>query len=159
MESSTVFHSNQKEQIMGTPLFCDTYDSQAKAFCKRLRVVCEHYKEPKLPLDTVCGFPFVRNVFQETGQFCPVPRHKCTRHFGWERLRRATIDVERYRQFIRMDELLQEEQRLHKSINQRCGTLALILHQTFDHAPDKPVLLPENLFSTPSSCYSMPHPT
>ncbi|CAH8525030.1 unnamed protein product, partial [Schistosoma turkestanicum] len=97
MEGNTVFCANQKEQIMGTPLFCDAYDSQARAYCKRLRVVCEHYKEPKLPADTVCGSPLVRNVFEETGEFCCVPRNKCTKHFGWERLRRAKIDLERYR--------------------------------------------------------------
>ncbi|VDP88812.1 unnamed protein product [Echinostoma caproni] len=82
---------------MGTPLFCDAYDAQAKAYCKRLKVVCEHFKEPKLPPDTVCGFPFVRDVFVETGDFCCVPRSRCNRHFGWERLRRAQIDLERYR--------------------------------------------------------------
>lgn len=80
-----------------TPLFCDTFDAQAKAYCKRLRVVCEHYKEPKLPADTVCGFPLVTQVFTETGQYCCVPRGKCSAHVGWERLRSANIDIERYR--------------------------------------------------------------
>lgn len=145
MEGNTVFCANQKEQIMGTPLFCDAYDTQAKAYCKRLKVVCEHFKEPKLPADTVCGFPFVRNVFDETGDFCCVPRSRCNRHLGWERLRRAQIDLERYRHFIRMDELLQEEQRVQQSIAQRGGLLGLLLHKTVDHNPSVPVPIPPGL--------------
>ncbi|KAH8872428.1 CXXC-type zinc finger protein 1 [Schistosoma japonicum] len=145
MEGNTVFCANQKEQIMGTPLFCDAYDSQARAYCKRLRVVCEHYKEPKLPADTVCGSPLVQNVFEETGEFCCVPRNKCTKHFGWERLRRAKIDLERYRCLIQMDELMQEEQRLQRAISQRGGILGILLHQTIDHNPQKPVPIPAKL--------------
>ncbi|CAH8594823.1 unnamed protein product [Schistosoma haematobium] len=145
MEGNTVFCANQKEQIMGTPLFCDAYDSQARAYCKRLRVVCEHYKEPKLPADTVCGSPLVHNVFEETGEFCCVPRNKCTKHFGWERLRRAKIDLERYRCLIQMDELMQEEQRLRRAISQRGGVLGILLHQTIDHNPEKPVPIPGEL--------------
>uniref|UniRef100_A0A3Q0KQ35 CXXC-type zinc finger protein 1 n=1 Tax=Schistosoma mansoni TaxID=6183 RepID=A0A3Q0KQ35_SCHMA len=145
MEGNTVFCANQKEQIMGTPLFCDAYDSQARAYCKRLRVVCEHYKEPKLPADTVCGSPLVHNVFEETGEFCCVPRNKCTKHFGWERLRRAKIDLERYRCLIQMDELMQEEQKLRRAISQRGGVLGILLHQTIDHNPEKPVPIPGEL--------------
>ncbi|KAG5450283.1 CXXC-type zinc finger protein 1 [Clonorchis sinensis] len=145
MEGNTVFCANQKEQVVGTPLFCDAYDTQAKAYCKRLRVVCEHFKEPKLPPDTVCGFPLVRDVFVESGSFCCVPRNKCTRHLGWERLRRASIDIERYRYFIKMDDLLQEEQRIHQAISQRGGILGVLLHQTVDHNPSKPVPLPVEL--------------
>ncbi|THD28787.1 CpG-binding protein [Fasciola hepatica] len=145
MEGNTVFCANQKEQIMGTPLFCDAYDTQAKAYCKRLKVVCEHFKEPKLPPDTVCGFPFVHDVFVETGDFCCVPRSRCNRHLGWERLRRAQIDLERYRHFIRMDELLQEEQRVQHSIAQRGGLLGMLLHRTVDHNPSVPVPIPAGL--------------
>ncbi|CAL8070944.1 unnamed protein product [Calicophoron daubneyi] len=145
MEGNTVFCANQKEQIMGTPLFCDAYDSQAKAYCKRLRVVCEHFKEPKLPPDTICGFPLVRDVFIETGQFCCTPRNKCTRHFGWERLRRAKIDLERYRHLLKMDELIQEEQRIHQSLAQRGGILGMLLHRTIDHNPSVTIPLPPEL--------------
>ncbi|CAH8566167.1 unnamed protein product [Heterobilharzia americana] len=145
MEGNTVFCANQKEQIMGTPLFCDAYDSQARAYCKRLRVVCEHYKEPKLPADTVCGSPLVRNVFEETGEFCCVPRNKCTKHVGWERLRRAKIDLERYRCLIQMDELMQEEQRLQRAMSQRGGILGILLHQTIDHNPQKPIPIPKDV--------------
>ncbi|VDN22612.1 unnamed protein product [Dibothriocephalus latus] len=61
MEGSTFLLSNQKEQSRGTPLFCDFYDTHAKAYCKRLRAVCEHTKEPKYPPDSICGFPLVEN--------------------------------------------------------------------------------------------------
>ncbi|VDD78298.1 unnamed protein product [Mesocestoides corti] len=101
MESASLLCSNQKEQSRGTPLFCDAYDSHAKAFCKRLRAVCEHVKEPKYPPDAICGFPLVEAVFTPTERFCCTPRQKCTRHVGWERKKRANIDVERYRQVRR----------------------------------------------------------
>ncbi|BHF60433.1 unmethylated CpG binding [Sparganum proliferum] len=132
MEGSTFLLSNQKEQSRGTPLFCDFYDTHAKAYCKRLRAVCEHTKEAKYPPDSICGFPLVENVFTSTDRFCCTPRSKCTRHFGWERKKRAKIDVERYRQLSRMDELLQEEARLQRSLAQRAGILGMLLHRTVE---------------------------
>lgn len=98
MEGASVLCSSQREQSRGTPLFCDAYDAHAKAYCKRLRAVCEHVKEPKYPPDAICGFPLVEEVFAPTEKFCCTPRSKCTVHVGWERRKRANIDVERYRQ-------------------------------------------------------------
>lgn len=98
MESASLLCSNQREQSRGTPLFCDAYDSHAKAYCKRLRAVCEHVKEPKYPPDAICGFPLVEDVFTPTDRFCCTTRQKCTHHVGWERKKRGHIDVERYRQ-------------------------------------------------------------
>ena len=48
--------------------------------------------------DEVCGCPLVQNVFETTGEFCRVQKRKCNKHFSWERLRRAEIDMERVRQ-------------------------------------------------------------
>jgi len=132
MESSSLLCSNQKDYSRGTPLFCDAYDSHAKAYCKRLRSVCEHVKEAKWPSDSICGCPLVEDVFTPTGRFCTTLRLKCTHHFGWETKLRAKIDVERYRLLIRMDELLQEEARLQRSLSQRAGILGMILHRTVD---------------------------
>ncbi|KAL5111402.1 CXXC-type zinc finger protein 1 [Taenia crassiceps] len=132
MESASLLCSNQREQSRGTPLFCDAYDSHAKAYCKRLRAVCEHVKEPKYPPDAICGFPLVEDVFTPTDRFCCTTRQKCTRHVGWERKKRGHIDVERYRQLIRLDELLQEEARLQRSLSQRAGILGMILNRTID---------------------------
>ncbi|VDK41907.1 unnamed protein product [Taenia asiatica] len=132
MESASLLCSNQREQSRGTPLFCDAYDSHAKAYCKRLRAVCEHVKEPKYPPDAICGFPLVEDVFTPTGRFCCTTRQKCTHHVGWERKKRGHIDVERYRQLIRLDELLQEEARLQRSLSQRAGILGMILNRTID---------------------------
>ncbi|VDM32882.1 unnamed protein product [Hydatigera taeniaeformis] len=132
MESASLLCSNQREQSRGTPLFCDAYDSHAKAYCKRLRAVCEHVKEPKYPPDAICGFPLVEDVFTPTDRFCCTTRQKCTHHVGWERKKRGHIDVERYRQLIRLDELLQEEARLQRSLSQRAGILGMILNRTVD---------------------------
>lgn len=130
MESNTIFCSTRKELRKGTPLFCDSFDTHAKAYCKRLHAVCEHVKDPKRPSDCVCGFPLVDESFVETGHFCVNFRSKCTRHFGWERKRRAKIDIERYRLLIRLDELLYEEARLCTALSQRSGLIGMLLHQT-----------------------------
>ncbi|CAH8298761.1 unnamed protein product, partial [Schistosoma turkestanicum] len=46
---------------------------------------------------------------------------------------------------IQMDELMQEEQRLRRAISQRDGLLGILLHQTIDHNPEKPVPIPKDL--------------
>ena len=48
--------------------------------------------------EEVCGYPIVSDVFEETGEFCRVPKRKCTKHYCWEKCRRAQIDLERVRQ-------------------------------------------------------------
>ena len=45
----------------------------------------------------VCGCPLVADVFKDTGEYCPLPKRKCTKHHNWEKLRRAEIDLERVR--------------------------------------------------------------
>ncbi|KAL3320033.1 hypothetical protein Ciccas_001279 [Cichlidogyrus casuarinus] len=149
MEGSTIFCASQKEQSIGTPLFCDNFDPQAKAYCKRLRVVCEHYKDPKLPVNTPCGYPLSDKLFDAAvDRFCATPREKCTCHFGWERRRRAQIDLQRYRnvgfyllthkaQLIRMDELLQEEQKIRRNKAQRFSVLGILLHSVKEHKPQR----------------------
>lgn len=48
-------------------------------------------------MDEVCGCPMVRNVFELTGDFCRVSKRKCNKHYNWEKLRRAEVDLERVR--------------------------------------------------------------
>jgi len=40
----------------------------------------------------------LKNVLEESNEFCRVAKKKCVRHLGWEKLRRAEIDMERVRQ-------------------------------------------------------------
>ncbi|XP_017592958.1 PREDICTED: CXXC-type zinc finger protein 1 [Corvus brachyrhynchos] len=56
-----------------------------------------HSQGPEVPADEVCGCPLVRDVFELTGDFCRVPKRKCHRHYCWEKLRRAEVDLERVR--------------------------------------------------------------
>ncbi|XP_010218129.1 PREDICTED: CXXC-type zinc finger protein 1 [Tinamus guttatus] len=89
--------------IGATRLFCDVYNPQSRTYCKRLQVLCpEHSREPKGPADEVCGCPLVRDVFELTGDFCRVPKRRCHRHYCWEKLRRAEVDLERVR-VVRME--------------------------------------------------------
>lgn len=47
--------------------------------------------------DEVCGCPLVKDVFEPTGEFCRVSKRKCNKHYCWEKLRRAEVDLERVR--------------------------------------------------------------
>lgn len=112
-------------------LFCDVYNPHQKTYCKRLRVLCpEHSKDVKVGEQEVCGFPLVANAFEETGTFCRHLKKKCIKHFNWEKIRRALIDMERVQQWLRVDDLYEKEQRLRHSIESRGGVLSLMLHQT-----------------------------
>uniref|UniRef100_A0A8C3NL96 CXXC-type zinc finger protein 1 n=2 Tax=Geospiza parvula TaxID=87175 RepID=A0A8C3NL96_GEOPR len=131
-ESQTSFGSMYPTRIEGaTRLFCDVYNPQSKTYCKRLQVLwdlCpEHSRDPKVPADEVCGCPLVRDVFELTGDFCRVPKRKCHRHYCWEKLRRAEVDLERVRVWYKLDELFVPPP--------PTGLLALMLHQTIQHDP------------------------
>ncbi|KAK9720889.1 CXXC zinc finger domain [Popillia japonica] len=105
-----------------------------RTYCKRLRVLCpEHCKDPKIGENEVCGCPLVTNVFDLTGEFCRAPKKSCTKHYVWEKLRRAEIDLERVRQWLKMDELLEKERQIRQSMASRAGVLALMLHSTYNH--------------------------
>ncbi|CAF96881.1 unnamed protein product [Tetraodon nigroviridis] len=144
-----------------TRLFCDVYNPQSKTYCKRLQVLCpEHSRDPKVPVDEVCGCPLVKNVFELTGEFCRVSKRKCNKHYNWEKLRRAEVDLERVRvvrrpsgqteedlevfvvfhpflcpQWYKLDELFEQERNVRTAMTNRAGLLALMLHQTIQHDP------------------------
>nr|XP_008507032.1 PREDICTED: CXXC-type zinc finger protein 1-like [Equus przewalskii] len=119
-----------------TRLFCDVYDPQSKRYCKRLQVLCpEHSRDPKVPDDEVCGCPLVHNVFELTGNFCALPKILCNRHYCWEKLRRAEVDLERIRALHKLEELEEQENKVRTAMTNRAGLLALMLHQTIQHDP------------------------
>ncbi|EFX66713.1 hypothetical protein DAPPUDRAFT_229353 [Daphnia pulex] len=133
-ESQTSFGSIFQTKIEGNNMFCDFYNPNNRTYCKRLRVLCpEHCKDPKVNDTDVCGYPSVRNVFDETGEFCLIQKKKCVKHNNWEKLRRAEIDMERVRQWLKLDELFEKERQIRTAMAQRAGLLPLILHSTFNH--------------------------
>lgn len=133
-EAQASFGSVFKTRIEGNVLFCDFYNPINRTYCKRLRVLCpEHCKEPKAPDNEVCGCPLVTNGFDLTGQFCRLPKKICVKHYAWEKLRRAEIDMERVRQWLKIDELIEQERQLRQSMASRAGVLALMLHSTYNH--------------------------
>ncbi|XP_040180279.1 CXXC-type zinc finger protein 1 isoform X2 [Rana temporaria] len=136
-ESQTSFGSMYPTRIEGaTRLFCDVYNPQSKTYCKRLQVLCpEHSRDPKVPADEVCGCPMTKDVFELTGDFCRVPKRKCNRHYCWEKLRRAEVDLERVRVWYKLDELFEQERNVRMAMTNRAGLLALMLHQTIQHDP------------------------
>ncbi|XP_051525614.1 CXXC-type zinc finger protein 1-like isoform X2 [Myxocyprinus asiaticus] len=136
-ESQTSFGSMYPTRIEGaTRLFCDVYNPQSKTYCKRLQVLCpEHSRDPKIPADEVCGCPLVRDVFEPTGEYCRVSKRKCNKHYCWEKLRRAEVDLERVRVWYKLDELFEQERNVRTAMTNRAGLMALMLHQTIQHDP------------------------
>uniref|UniRef100_A0A8C6M895 CXXC-type zinc finger protein 1 n=1 Tax=Nothobranchius furzeri TaxID=105023 RepID=A0A8C6M895_NOTFU len=108
----------------------------SKTYCKRLQVLCpEHSRDPKVPVDEVCGCPLVKNVFELAGDYCRVSKRKCNKHYNWEKLRRAEVDLERVRVWYKLDELFEQERNVRTAMTNRAGLLALMLHQTIQHDP------------------------
>ncbi|XP_052283775.1 CXXC-type zinc finger protein 1-like isoform X2 [Dreissena polymorpha] len=143
-EAQTSFGSIYKTRIEGSSMFCDFYNSQSRTYCKRLKVLCpEHTKEPRVGAEEVCGCPLVTNVFEETGELCKTAKRKCNRHHCWEKFRRAQIDMERVRQWMKIDELFEQERNVRFALANRMGVLGLMLHQTVDHNPLYPISVPD----------------
>jgi COMPASS component SPP1 len=133
-ESQTSFGSAFKTRIEANNMFCDVYNHQQGTYCKRLRVLCpEHSKDPKISDDEVCGCPLLTGVFQFSGEFCRMRKKKCMKHYNWEKLRRAEVDMERVNHWLKLDELFEQERTLRNAITNRAGVLALMLHSTVNH--------------------------
>lgn len=128
-ESQTSFVSINKTKVEG--VFCEAFNPQHKTFCMRLRVLCpEHTKEQKIPDDEVCGCPLTSNVFEHNGNFCRVPKKKCMKHYCWEKLRRAQLDMEKVQKWLKIEELYERDQKIKYTMTNRGSVLGLLLHQT-----------------------------
>lgn len=135
-EAQTSFWSIYKTHIEGNSMFCDFYNPQQKMYCKRLKILCpEHTKEPKVNPDAICGCPLEKDLFKEGGQLCRASKRKCVKHFCWEKLRRAEIDMQRLRQWMKLDDLFEQQRNIRMAMSNRMGVLGLMLHQTVDHNP------------------------
>ena len=138
IESQTSFASRYKTQIDDVRMFCDFYNRKEQTYCKRLRVLCpEHHPDPKVVDDReVCGYPLSKELLGKPSQFCLRAKKNCQAHFCWEKLRRAEIDMERVKQWMRVDELIEQERQVKLSMSNRSGVLGLMLHSTFNHDLD-----------------------
>lgn len=133
-ESQASFGSIFKTKLEGNSMFCDFYNPASNTYCKRLRVLCpEHCKDPKISDTDVCGCPLVRNVFELTGEFCRAPKKNCFKHYTWEKIRRAEIDLERVREYLKLDELMEQERHIRQAMASRANVLGLMLHSTYNH--------------------------
>lgn len=133
-ESQASFGSIYRTRIEGNSMFCDFYNPASETYCKRLKVLCpEHSKDPKVNDTDVCGCPLVKNVFTLTGEFCRAPKKSCYKHYVWEKIRRAEIDLERVRQWLKMDELMEQERQCKTAMASRASVMGLLLHSTYNH--------------------------
>ena len=55
------------------------------------------------------------------------------KHYCWEKLQRAEIDMERVRQWLKLDELMEKERQTRQALASRAGVLGLMLHSTYNH--------------------------
>ena len=51
-------------------------------------------------------------------------------HFKWEKLRRAQIDLEKLRTWLKLEELYDQKRANETALSQRRGLLSILLHQT-----------------------------
>ncbi len=133
-ESKTSFASKFKTQIEDSRMFCDYFNPKDQTYCKRLKVLCpEHNPDPKYGDEDVCGFPLQKELFAAPTEFCLRSKKTCNAHYCWEKLRRAEIDMERVKQWMKVDELLEQERQAKATMSNRAGVLGLMLHSTFNH--------------------------
>ena len=52
----------------------------------------------RFPLLTYAAVQLFTMFFEETGDFCRASKRKCVKHYCWEKLRRAEIDLQRIQQ-------------------------------------------------------------
>lgn len=123
----------------GTSIFCEKYDPVQQSYCKRLRVLCpEHTKEPKISPNEVCGCPLDPNfpcivLDPLEVKFCRQPKRSCTRHYCWERLRRAEIDQEKLNLYLKLEDVSEQIRINQWQIENRGSLLPTMLHHTVDH--------------------------
>lgn len=56
--------------------------------------------------------------------------------FRWESMYRASVDLQRIRQWLKIDEIFEEERRIRNAMMSRGGVIPLLLHQTIAHDPN-----------------------
>ena len=79
----------------------------------------EHTKEPKIGPSEVCGCPIKNDIYDgdeptSGSEFCSRAKRKCNKHFKWETMYRACVDLQRIRQWLKIDEIFEEERRIRK---------------------------------------------
>ena len=70
-------------------------------------------------------------------EFCRSSKRACQSHYSWEKLRRAELDMARVKQWMKVDELLEQERQVRATLASRAGVLGLLLHSTFNHEIDE----------------------
>jgi len=142
IEAMTSFGSVYPTKIEGSKrLFCDEFNEQQQTYCKRLQVLCpEHTKEMKISDDEICGCPLdCQKIYSkdfdlnDPNNFCRISRKKCNRHFKWETLFRSEVDLQRIRQWLKIDEIFDDDRRIRSAMSNRAGVLSLLLHQRIRH--------------------------
>ena len=66
-------------------------------------------------------------------KFCQISKKNCRRHFAWDRMYRAEIDIKRIRNLVRLDENLDARKKLEFNIRNRFGSALLLHNETIRH--------------------------
>ncbi|CAF4598612.1 unnamed protein product, partial [Rotaria sp. Silwood2] len=68
-----------------------------------------------------------------SNELCTTSKQLCSKHFTWDRKRHAQIDLERLHQLMHFEELVEKENRLRTSLNERGSVAGLLLYKTTAH--------------------------
>jgi len=98
----------------------------------------EHNKEQKIDDTEVCGCPLQSESFYNLPldeiKFCQNSKKNCRKHYCWEKMYRAEIDIKRIRTLIKLDENLEERRKVEFAISNRFGCALLMMNETIQHS-------------------------
>ena len=90
----------------------------------------EHNKEQKIDDTEVCGCPLQSESFYNLPldeiKFCQNSKKNCRKHYCWEKMYRAEIDIKRIRTLIKLDENLEERRKVKIYIHTRLQIISFL---------------------------------
>ncbi|KAI0984200.1 hypothetical protein GJ496_008816 [Pomphorhynchus laevis] len=82
-----------------------------------------------------CGRPLVADFFSTNDyELCTLRKSCCAKHYKWEKLCAAEIDLIRLRQYMKIEELNERRDQLSQCMARRNSLLGMMLHQTHTHS-------------------------
>mgnify|MGYP000484611861 CR=1 FL=1 len=97
----------------------------------------EHTKELKTEDFEVCGCPLQSEEFYalplDQIKHCQLSKKNCKKHFAWDRMYRAEIDIKRIRTLVQLDANLDERRKLEFVMSNRNGSALLMMNKTIQH--------------------------
>jgi len=132
-EAQVSLGSAFKCSIQWESMFCDEYDRQQGAYCKKLKVLCPDHNKEKEEHDGVCGCPLNIADLNPDLDTCQRPKKACNRHISWEKIRLGECDMERVYYFLKLEESFEEMRKVRCRLANRNNLLQVLLNGTIVH--------------------------